>query len=407
MPDGLSALLDLWRETRAVEVARAVDALTPAPAKNALYPMSASVDSKQRRWLMNAHPEQADLLPALLATLHDAGSLAVQERVHALASWPDDPRIASAFVRLYEQPAHLNISTLPLWESLAAALVRLADPGTLSRLDAVAALGDAWVGMFKPHMRPLIGVHLQRLRDALADRIAHAAWRPLTAAERAAVKTGPGPAADTLLAAVLAEPDDVSRRFAYADLLLASGDPRGELIALQCSGATTAAQARRVKQLLAKHRAEWLGPLAPVVDAKSARFERGFPSEVTLKFSAQRQLSPVLGHAAWSTVHTIVVDHERALVAPLQLFVHPAMKHLRTVRGLYSDELRNLGRGVHVLPIERIGFSFDDKPITLKTLDASKAFEKLKAVEVRGGLTRGLLEAWARQTRFEVTLKRR
>ena len=85
--------------------------------------------------------------------------------------------------------------------------------------------------------------------------------------------------------------------------LLSRGDPRGELITLQLLGK----QKKRVASLIAEHGQQWLGALAPIVDARSAVFEHGFAADVLLKYSARRQLSPVMGHRDWSTVRTPVL----------------------------------------------------------------------------------------------------
>jgi hypothetical protein len=62
----------------------------------------------------------------------------------------------------------------------------------------------------------------------------------------------------------------------HADVLLASGDPRGELIALQLreeQGAAGADVQKRIRALIKEHQAEWLGALAPVV--KNIEWRRG------------------------------------------------------------------------------------------------------------------------------------
>jgi uncharacterized protein (TIGR02996 family) len=61
-----------------------------------------------------------------------------------------------------------------------------------------------------------------------------------------------------LEAAIAADPDDRAVRQVYADWLLERRDPRGELIALQCAGASHEA----VEELLERHGTYLLGPLA-------------------------------------------------------------------------------------------------------------------------------------------------
>ncbi len=82
---------------------------------------------------------------------------------------------------------------------------------------------------------------------------------------------GRSPTRAKLLAAVLADPADLTPRAVYADALQEAGDPRGEFIALQLAGKST----RREKALFAAHRATWLGSLAKVL-APSSQFANGF-----------------------------------------------------------------------------------------------------------------------------------
>jgi uncharacterized protein (TIGR02996 family) len=84
----------------------------------------------------------------------------------------------------------------------------------------------------------------------------------------------------TLLAAIAADPDDDGPRIVYADWLLQAGDPRGELIAIQCALARgrTPELVARERSLLERHEAEWLAA-AGLVTGES-RFVRGFAEKV-------------------------------------------------------------------------------------------------------------------------------
>lgn len=74
-----------------------------------------------------------------------------------------------------------------------------------------------------------------------------------------------------LIAEVVAHPDDDGPRFVLADHLLERGDPRGELIQLQCRG-------QPADDLLAQHGVEWSAYLRPEVG--QAFFDRGFVAMV-------------------------------------------------------------------------------------------------------------------------------
>ncbi len=84
-----------------------------------------------------------------------------------------------------------------------------------------------------------------------------------------------------LLQAVLDDPDDLASRRVYGDALLDAGDPRGELINVQCTQATTtvddpsfAALVKREGQLLRAHEKQWAAPFKGIVWRPA--FTRGF-----------------------------------------------------------------------------------------------------------------------------------
>jgi uncharacterized protein (TIGR02996 family) len=83
------------------------------------------------------------------------------------------------------------------------------------------------------------------------------------------------------LQAIQVNPDDDGPRLVYADWLDEQADPRGEFIHVQVARARAprgepgrAELLRRERDLLDRHRAEWVGPLIDVVSAET--FERGF-----------------------------------------------------------------------------------------------------------------------------------
>jgi uncharacterized protein (TIGR02996 family) len=89
---------------------------------------------------------------------------------------------------------------------------------------------------------------------------------------------------DELWRQVAETPDEVSARLVLADALIEAGDPRGELIALQCGGADANVivdrdhadnVAERVNDLVAAHWDAWLGDAALVIHRHGAKFEGG------------------------------------------------------------------------------------------------------------------------------------
>jgi uncharacterized protein (TIGR02996 family) len=82
-----------------------------------------------------------------------------------------------------------------------------------------------------------------------------------------------------LVADVVAHPDDDGPRLVLADWLVERGDPRGELIQLQCAARPSEALAARADELVAAHGLRWGAHLLP--DAYTWSFERGFVSTVS------------------------------------------------------------------------------------------------------------------------------
>jgi uncharacterized protein (TIGR02996 family) len=95
------------------------------------------------------------------------------------------------------------------------------------------------------------------------------------------------PSADARLADVLANPEDLPARRAYADALTAAGDPRGDFITVECDleHAPIATPAwtdlrRRRGELLAKHGKAWLAPYGKML--RSPTFRRGMIEEAVV-----------------------------------------------------------------------------------------------------------------------------
>lgn len=89
------------------------------------------------------------------------------------------------------------------------------------------------------------------------------------------------PRAAALLAAICADDGD-AQRLVYADHLLEHGDPRGELIVVQCALAQQASPelAARAAALIAAHGARWRDELG--LREEDGAFERGFVEHVAL-----------------------------------------------------------------------------------------------------------------------------
>lgn len=151
-----------------------------------------------------------------------------------------------------------------------------------------------------------------------------------------------------LLAAIVANPDDDELRLVYADALERRGDPRGELIQLQCrlasgTAADAPAAAARVTELLALHGSDWLAPLAIVPNA-GFDFARGFVESLSGHFpvatvAAEELLerAPLLSRLAL-TIHG---QRERGELAKPRSTALLARARQLTIRGRHAGNTRD------------------------------------------------------------------
>ena len=130
-------------------------------------------------------------------------------------------------------------------------------------------------------------------------------------------------------------------RAVLADSLLERSDPRGEFIALQLAPSSDPKVLKRAATLLKKHARRWLGPLAAVVAAKSAVFERGFPVECVARATRREQAEIEFGLREWATVERLTFAMLPSM-DPAIAVLTPAMKHVRSLAGVPVDALDRL-----------------------------------------------------------------
>ena len=152
-------------------------------------------------------------------------------------------------------------------------------------------------------------------REGFFGRLARSLGRLLGVAKRRAAESA-------LLKAVVDDPQSDATRLEYAARLDERGDPRGELIRVQCELAGMEEDdprapplQEREEALLAEHRAEWLGELTALgVDPEGVTLARGMVEEVTLQdFSvffdraeALFRAAPALGEIVFQNVVDVV-----------------------------------------------------------------------------------------------------
>ncbi|MCC6524720.1 MAG: TIGR02996 domain-containing protein [Polyangiaceae bacterium] len=212
----------------------------------------------------------------------------------------------------------------------------------------------------------------------------------------------PSVAEQALLAAIYAAPDDDAARLAYADLLCARGDPRGELVALQLRRARGEAAPRalaREQALLRAHAAEWLGPLARVAaggpsagwqqparwtresaaDPGVAWFARGFPERLAL--GGPRWLYEVLGEPAWATLRALELAPAWAPADTLALVTEPALCRLRELDDATEPVLLRLA-DEPLRELRRMSLH-DPRDTSGATRELLARFPALRSVELR------------------------
>jgi uncharacterized protein (TIGR02996 family) len=144
-----------------------------------------------------------------------------------------------------------------------------------------------------------------------------------------------------LLEAIAAAPGDLAPRLVYGDLLLSRGDPRGELVQIQCRLAgpeTSPAERARLRAaeaaLLASHAAAWTAPLLERTRADAAELRRGFIEHVRGPDELLERLEPLFEHAP--TVDDLHLDPVEALDAAR--LASPLLGKLRRLHvSLYGD----------------------------------------------------------------------
>ena len=100
---------------------------------------------------------------------------------------------------------------------------------------------------------------------------------------------------DAFLQDIIEHPDDDGLRLIYADYLDERGDPRGDFFRVQCRLAKLPEDdLRRERELLGKHKEEWLGPVRDLLgpSGRCTCFALGTPNNRAGRgFLVQRAVS--------------------------------------------------------------------------------------------------------------------
>jgi uncharacterized protein (TIGR02996 family) len=340
----LSDLLAEWREERTAALAQAIDERTAELRGDAVVPepihdrdfhrmwLEATKDAVQRGWAAATLRER---LPGNHLT-HRFDALA--KRLEALVARGPDPRTSHAVASaIAADPSVLSYRRV--FDAAIVALGDSGDPRSQQMLDAAALAAP---------------VSVQPLQDAVAVYVGASARRPKPALDPSEYKARvePTPTIDELWRQLVASPQDDTTRAVLGDALLANGDPRGELFALQLTPGNDRQRRARTAALIARFGDRWLGPLKPI--ASRAVFRRGGVAAVALRAGSpawdELLADPVLATIEVLNAHATTVDDY------LRLIGSPAMASLHSVEAWSWD----VAAAIPTLsaPIRHVVFSF-------------------------------------------------
>jgi uncharacterized protein (TIGR02996 family) len=164
-----------------------------------------------------------------------------------------------------------------------------------------------------------------------------------------------------LLDAVYANLADDGPRLVLADHLAELGDPRGELIALQCQTTPlTPKQQARVNHLVETFGKRWLPELGDRALMKDGlTFERGFVSAVRLRLHAYSDEPRSIGNRVWATVR----EADLADSSVADELLDPVCVSLRKISGANGAVLGLIQERKRPLPLETLFLDYggDDR----------------------------------------------
>jgi uncharacterized protein (TIGR02996 family) len=171
-------------------------------------------------------------------------------------------------------------------------------------------------------------------------------------------------------------PDDDGPRLVLADILVERGDPRGEVIALQCAG--TGVATRRANRLIKEHWYSWMDVLGLVITRTGSELRRGILEvvHVGMHTTPRWAYDAVIGHRELAAVRTVRA-HQLA-DADFARFVDQIdhdIERIGVVRKTMVRALRDVRRRWPFRAVE-LGLTYVDHPVLMsfgETLDVLAA----------------------------------
>ena len=172
-------------------------------------------------------------------------------------------------------------------------------------------------------------------------------------------------------------------RRVLADYLLEREMPRGELLAHALAGSPTYAE------LLARNKLEWLAPLDGIVPVDTARFDRGFLSDIEM-FAVDREHR---GHPGLASVERLYIHARSASV------LDPSMRALRELGPINRTWLEDLVAAPRPWAIETLDVDISD-PGMFSMLRETELLPALRHLIVRGDFNEQSITSLVRTRRW-------
>ncbi|MEO8553310.1 MAG: TIGR02996 domain-containing protein [Kofleriaceae bacterium] len=355
--DALGHALEAWRATRATAYAELVHAL------RARLPSAPPIEgaSAFKRW-KKLEAEQALLdIPRQVAFLRaDTRQKVWREGLDELAKRPPDPVLSRELADCVRTLPWRAPAALDLYRTTCALIAASGTDGDTAPLREALAAVDA---IDNAKLRAAVSELLRATIAELTAARPPADASVLAEVHAALARFDRGLAAraartEELVAAVYANLDDDGPRLVLADHLAAIGDPRGELIALQCqSTPLTAKQQARARQLVEAYGKAWLAALGdPAVMKDGLEFERGFVAKLRVRLGGEPR---TIGNRIWSTVR----QADLGVGSSADELLDPVCTSLRVLFGVNGAALARMLQHHRALPLEVIGLDYggDDR----------------------------------------------
>lgn len=331
----LEALLLAWRANRQPRIADLIDRLSVPLVKAAGKVKGASMPERTKQCLALCKTKNPVALGQVLATEWPGTWQPALPLLEAVLKLPDDPRVAAHFAKQVDATRYDTWTSKTYWKPLFRRLGKLGDVRQLPLLEQqlLRAKGEYYARDMRP-MEEAVVKALKAVKVKVLSKTDDELIRSLEApfAATSAGEKQKGQSGEALLAAVYANPSDLSARAVYGDWLLEHSDPRGELISLQSNAPTPKSEAR-IRSLIKKHWKTWLGPIADWFK-QPPEFTLGFASSAYLDEPNHQQrdaFRALMERPEWRTIETITSWPYWIDVTPAEGLRHPNFASVRSL----------------------------------------------------------------------------